>query len=149
MTREKLLFSKTNASVIVRTLPHGSSELAELLIKKIEEFSNCVLVVARGKRPTFVSKKKFYEEFVESRKQRAIELCIWKNNRNTYTIHNPLNGNRYSVECLPDRLECSCDDYLNQVKAYGRGVCKHGYRTLSEIGYKSLKEYISRSREQP
>lgn len=132
-TRESLLFSKVAASVILQTLPH--------LIQKVEEFENCVLVVARGMRATFVSKKKFYEEFVESRKQRAIDLECEKFSDREYIIINPVNGNRYLIEFNDRGVECGCEDYLNQMQVLGRACCKHCYRGLFEKGCVSLRDY--------
>jgi predicted nucleic acid-binding Zn finger protein len=130
--RQRLLFNKSIASYILNN-PR---------VKRVEEWENCVFVIAQGQRPQFVSKKRFYQAFVEMRKERAKDLAVWQNG-NGYTVHNPQNGNRYVVT-LKDHATCNCEDYKNQVSLWGKGACKHIYRVLAELGYNSLKDYQAR-----
>jgi hypothetical protein len=133
--RKKLLFNKNIAAYILNNPK----------IKRVEEWANCVFVVAHGQRPQFVSKKRFFQAFVDMRKERAEGLALWQTSTRTYTVHNPENGNHYIVTLTPCNLTCTCEDYKNQMEVWKKGACKHIYRVLTELDCNSLKDYQARS----
>jgi SWIM zinc finger len=141
MSTKEMLFTKSAASRIAgNTLPHQVN---------LEVWDKVAVVSAKGQRPKFVSKKDFYQDFVDTRKEAAVDLNIWQNSLTRYTVHNPENGNRYEVTLKsggthPEgnrTIECQCKDYQNQRRSLGKGCCKHIYRVLFELGYNSLKGY--------
>jgi hypothetical protein len=134
--RKRLLFNKSIASYILNN-PQ---------VTRVEEWENCVFVVAHGQKPQFISKKRFFEAFVSMRKERSVGLALWQTSTSTYTVHNPENGNRYIVTLKDTHATCTCEDYKNQMSVWRKGACKHIYRALAEINYKSLKDYLSARR---
>jgi SWIM zinc finger len=134
MSTKEMLFTKAAASRIAgNVMPHQVN---------VEVWNNVAVVSAKGQRPKFVSKKSFYQDFVDTRKEASTNLNLWQTSLTRYTVHNPENGNRYEVTLKSDRtIECECKDYQNQRRSLGKGCCKHIYRVLFELGYDSLKDY--------
>ena len=133
MSTKEMLFTKSAASRITgNTMPHQVN---------IEVWDKVAVVSAKGQRPKFVSKKDFYQDFVDTRKDAAIDLNIWQTSSSRYTVHNPENGNRYEVTLKSKSIECECKDYQNQKRSLGKGCCKHVYRVLFELGFTSLREF--------
>jgi hypothetical protein len=110
----------------------------------IRQFAWVVWVWVKGKRPTFISKKVFKLHFVDRRKvaAQALSATQWFDQPNRFTVYNESKESVYVVECSPTTLQCTCDDYSNQIKFIGRGCCKHGYAVLNQLGYSSLSQYI-------
>lgn len=136
MNRNSLVFNRTNASILIGILPHQ--------VKKVEEWTNCVYVYGNKdskKISKFVSKKKFLEAFVNSRKERSKLLTVQKISPTEYAVYNPENDHNYLVELSGKVIECGCEDYKNQMAVFGKAACKHIYATLTYMGYSSLKAY--------
>lgn len=132
MNRKKLVFNKTIASELLGILPHQ--------IKKVEEWANCVYVWG-AKISRFISKQKFLQAFVDVRKERAKSLIVQEVSPTEFAVFNPDNHHNYLVEFSGTKIECGCEDYNNQVSAFGKGACKHIYASLFYRGYSSLKHY--------
>lgn len=116
--------------------------LAASVAVQIREFAWVVWVWVRGKRPTFISKKAFYQHFVDRRKAEAKNLTVQKEQfQNLHTVSNPSKGSSYQVATLPNEIDCTCDDYKNQIDFWGKGCCKHGYAVLGVLGFTSLANY--------
>jgi hypothetical protein len=60
-----------------------------------------------------------------------------------YVVSNPAKGSQYCATPYSDRIECACADYANQLRFYGRGVCKHGYAVLHTLGFSDLRSYLA------
>lgn len=138
MTRERLIFNHTNAGQVLNILPHH--------IRKVEEWGNCVFVTGR-KLSRFVSKRKFYQEFVNSRKERAKTLTVERISDTEYIVSNPENDNNYLVELQDSMIECGCEDFRNQFNIFGKGCCKHSYSVIFFKGFNSLSEYQQSRKE--
>jgi SWIM zinc finger len=39
-------------------------------------------------------------------------------------------------------IDCTCPDYEEQVKEFGKGCCKHAYAVLRFLGFGSLKDFV-------
>ena len=65
-----------------------------------------------------------------------------------YVVKNERKGSRYIVTPYPDRIECACEDYTNQLRLNPETLgtkfacCKHVYAVLNYLGHSSLKEYM-------
>jgi len=57
-------------------------------------------------------------------------------------------GGEYFVEMTDDAPVCPCCDYQEQVQAWGRGVCLHGYAALIASGFETLAEYQQANRKE-
>ena len=110
----------------------------------IRVFHNSVWVCLKGRRPTFVSKRKFKQHFADWRRQQGQVLTVvqWSEEPHRFSVTNPAKGTLYHLECVQDGIDCECEDYKNQVILLGKGCCKHGYAVLSSLGLSSLSEYI-------
>lgn len=111
---------------------------------KIQTWWKVVWVVAEGKRPTLVSKKRFLQAFVDFRKQQSRQLEVTRNLvvADRYTVRNPVKESTYQVQ-LGEAIACGCEDFAQQIEAFGKGCCKHLYATLNTLGFSSLNEYIA------
>lgn len=116
-----LVYNFTNASKVLGV------PITE--IRKIEVWENCVYICGKG-FSKFVSKGKFLQQFVESRKERAKSIVVEKVSQNKYIAFNTENNNRYTVELLGGEIICSCKDYKKQVAEFGKGACKHIYAVI-------------------
>ena len=126
------------------------SGIESRFIERFEVWESVVMVVFEkglALRPRFLSKKSFYADFVESRKNLARQIKITKQlfSETKYTARNIKNDHTYEVEVDNDnRIVCQCRDYRDQIQFMGRGVCKHGYAVLSYLGFNSMAEYVDR-----
>jgi hypothetical protein len=109
---------------------------------KIRKFFRVIWVWVKGRRPTFISKSKFHQHFVDRRRADAQDVNIRDLYDGSYAAFSIMSGRQYRV--IPDdrAIACNCEDYGNQLRFFGRGVCKHGYAVLAHLGYSSLKDYI-------
>jgi hypothetical protein len=134
ITAHNLLYSNR---AIARILGVATSA-----VLKFEVYAQVVWVHIQGKRPTFLSKVLFKTHFVEYRKQAALGLkAICQGD--FWIVHNPGKASQYLVVPERDRIECNCHDYANQRQSFGRGLCKHGVSVLNELGFTSLRDYIT------
>lgn len=118
---------------------------------KVREWWRVVWVWLPGHRPTFVSKAEFKNHFVEWRREaaQALRVVLWATDSQRYTVHNDAKHNSYVVDVLPEAVTCTCEDYQNQFKFWGRGCCKHGYAVLGCLGFSSLSDYITCDQQSP
>jgi E3 ubiquitin-protein ligase DOA10 len=117
--------------------------LASDIQVQIREFFKVIWVWIKGKRPTFISKAKFTQHFVDRRKAQSKDIQAIQNSESKFTAFNPESGSRYSVDVSRSMIACSCEDYRNQITFLGRGCCKHGYAVLEFLGFSSLKDYLN------
>jgi hypothetical protein len=136
VTATNILYS---VSAVKRLLGLGDRTLV-----KIQEFAKVVWVWVKGKRPTFISKKAFKQHFVDRRKAQARGLVVSRNAYQScsYSVRNEAKNSVYTVVLGAKAIACECEDYRNQTEFLGRGVCKHGYAVLAQLGYSCLKDYI-------
>jgi hypothetical protein len=136
VTRENLVFSISAARRLLG--------VAQGVSIQIREFFKVVWVWVKGKRPTFVSKRAFKQHFVDRRRAaaRALTATQWIDQPKYFTVRNESKNSIYQLEAFPDRIECDCEDYRNQIEFLGRGCCKHGYAVLNTLGFRSLGHYI-------
>ena len=126
---ERILNGETNYSVKDLYINHSRQEVA--------------VMVARTSRLKLLSAEAFYADFTESRHSRSKSLRCQKISENKYKVESQTNEGEYQVTTSPISIACECQDYQNQIEAFGKGCCKHGYRVLSQLGYNRLEDYIS------
>ncbi|MDG2990734.1 SWIM zinc finger family protein [Candidatus Synechococcus calcipolaris G9] len=135
-TAKELIYSVSNAIRILGRKYHAL---------KVEVWFNCVYVWAKGQVSRFVSKKAFTQKFVDFRKAGSVGLEVVKVPFETgeYMIKSASKDGSYLVQCLTDKLTCTCQDYQAQAAAMNKACCKHCYATLSYLGFDSLAAYIA------
>lgn len=110
-------------------------------IYQVQEWAWCVWV--RGKNfCKFFSKKVFYKHFANYRKEQSKEVDIIQNPQDENEFTAISTSNLYKVEAQSDRVICECEDYKNQSKFIGTGICKHGYAAISILGFETLQSYL-------
>lgn len=137
-TAKDLIYSVSNAIRILGRKYHGLT---------IEVWANVIWVWGKKQVSRFVSKAKFRQMFVDFRRHGAKSLTVTKDliEPNLYTVRNEAKDSTRRVEIVPGHkspIQCTCEDYNAQILAMGKGVCKHGYAVLTELGYSSLSDYI-------
>jgi len=135
---EQLLYSRSAAARVLGVPVEQ--------IRRVEVWVHVVLVVPHKGyrlRPRFVSKRVFKEHFVQFRREAARELLVVAQHGSEFTVLNPSNDHQYKVVVGTSNVKCSCEDYHNQLRFLGRGCCKHSYRVLFHLGFKSLAEYVN------
>lgn len=116
-------------------------------VVRFEVWAKVVFVIIRGRRPRFYSKKAFKLHFVEHRKEQARELCTNRVKGNWFRAVNPRKGTAYDVYALQEGIDCTCEDYSNQIRFLKKGCCKHGYAVLMyHLGFSSLADYVEQQR---
>lgn len=133
-----LIFTK---SAIARILHIKPAQIVEYRV-----WAFVVWVHVKGQRPTMLSKKAFYGDFVQYRKDggKALEGRVIKHDRVSYTVQGT---QPYSVKAM-QAIVCTCEDYKKQTDLLGGGVCKHGYAVLGVMGLRSLAEYQAIRRQE-
>lgn len=137
-TAQELIYLVSNALRILGRKYHGLT---------IEVWVNVIWVWGKKQVCRFISKAKFRQQFVDFRKAGSKVLEVTKDlfEPDTYHVYNPLKDSRHHVTIERSHkslLQCTCGDYNNQIQTMGKGVCKHGYAVLTELGYSSLADYI-------
>ena len=95
----------------------------------------------------FVSKKAFLNHFADRRKEAAKEINIIVDVDDSdlfMAFGNADNSKVYNLTKELRAISCTCEDYRNQKAFIQRGICKHGYAVLFNLGYASLKDYVNR-----
>ncbi len=138
VTSLSLVYSK---SAIARILGVAVSK-----IKRFEKWWRVCWVWVEGQRPRFFSLSVFKQHFVEHRKAQAREIYINRVRDNWFRAVNPKKGSAYDVYALREGIDCTCEDYSNQIKFLKKGCCKHGYALLKHLGFDSLADYIEHHR---
>jgi hypothetical protein len=118
--------------------------IAQSVSIRIQQFAFVIWVHVKGQRPTFISKMPFRVHFAEWRKAQGLGLVAtqWVDQATRFTVRNESKGSAYVVDASPSSLNCTCEDYKNQIQFLGRGCCKHGYAVLNKLGFNSLAKYI-------
>ena len=98
-------------------------------VMQVKKFAFVAWVWVRGQRPRFVSLSAFKQVFVMRRMKAAATLKAerWADVPSWFTVRNEEKGSSYPVELGSAGPVCECEDYRNQQKFFGCGVCKHGY----------------------
>lgn len=116
-------------------------------IRSVKRISKNVIqvtyVTVHGVCSTFISLKKFKQDFVNFRKNNSRKLKVVKESNTSFKVINPEKQTQYNVIPYSTGVDCDCQDYHNQIVEFGRGCCKHGYATLQFLGFSSLQEYIN------
>ena len=114
---------------------------------RIQRFFYVIWVHIAGRRPRFVSLNDFKRHFAQHRQLEATKLRAEKESAftNLYTVSNPAKASSYLVALLDKKVDCTCDDFKNQVQFFGKGCCKHAYAVLFQLGFTDLRDYIARS----
>jgi predicted nucleic acid-binding Zn finger protein len=94
----------------------------------------------------FMSKKAFLKHFADRRREEGknIDLVIDDQDDRHFTALGKKNF--YQLHTTPIGVNCTCEDYSNQIQFFGKAVCKHGYAVLSHLGFNTLTEYLERDR---
>lgn len=111
-------------------------------VVRFEVWAKVVFVIVRGRRPRFYSKKLFKSHFVNRRREQAYSVEISRVKGNWYRAENLKKGTTYDVYALKDAIDCTCEDYSNQIRFLKKGCCKHGYAVLLHLGFSSLADYV-------
>ncbi|MDS3862291.1 hypothetical protein RIF25_15940 [Thermosynechococcaceae cyanobacterium BACA0444] len=79
----------------------------------IEVWANCVYLHAQGLFSRFASKKSFKQQFVDFRKEGAVGLEVVKVpfESGEYMVSSASKDGSYLIQCLTDKLTCTCQDY--------------------------------------
>ena len=112
---------------------------------QVEEWAFVVWV--RGKNfCKFVSKKLFKKHFADRRRVEAqnIDLIIDDQDASHYTALG--SSGFHHLHTHDQGVNCTCEDFKNQVHILKRGICKHGYAVLNHLGFDSLSDYLERDR---
>jgi hypothetical protein len=106
--------------------------------------NNQIVIEAINKTCYFLNLSDYHHEFIESRKGRVKNLLAFpQDNNGSYHVVNTENNHLYDVTLTKEHQNCTCPDYQKQQKAFGKGCCKHLYRTLQTLGYGSLRNYLT------
>lgn len=114
---------------------------------RLQRFAFVIWVHIAGQRPRFVSFAAFKRHFAERRQLEANSLSVDKDPgfENLYIVGNPAKSSRYYVAALDKKVDCTCEDFKNQSRFFGRACCKHAYAVLFQLGYANLRDYIARA----
>lgn len=89
-----------------------------------------------------------YEQiFIKNRQERLEEIRI-DNKENKILAVNIHKQSFYQLTPTDNAIHCECIDYQNQINAFGKGTCKHGYALLSHYNLSSLSDYILAKEEE-
>ncbi|NJL41701.1 MAG: hypothetical protein HC899_37230, partial [Leptolyngbyaceae cyanobacterium SM1_4_3] len=79
MNAQEMLFTRSAASRILGdVLPHHVS---------LEVWDKVAIAKVKGRKPRFVSKKDFYQDFVDARKERAHEVTLHQQTDTEWIAH--------------------------------------------------------------
>lgn len=138
ITAISLLYSKSALARIEDIKPSD--------IVRFEVWAKVVFVIIKGRRPRFYSKQLFKKHFVTRRQQEAREINTSRVKGNWFRAVNGKKGTAYSVYALQDGIDCTCEDYANQIRFLKKGCCKHGYAVLLHLGFSTLADYVEHQR---
>lgn len=137
VTAFNIMFSKAAAARIMGC--------AAGQVVRVQKFAFVAWVWARGQRPRFVSLSLFKAAFVQRRMRAGAELKAerWADVPHWFTVRNEKKNSSYPVVVGKAGPVCRCEDYKNQQQFFGKGVCKHGYAVLRELGFGSLAGFLA------
>jgi len=130
----KLLFNASSTRRILGLAP--STQV------KIQVWDKVIWVWVKGKRPTLISKKRYYQEFSRYRKQGGEQVKVYF--ANGFKAEGA--KETYSLDPQENYIDCNCFDMKQQKEVWGKGCCKHGYALLEMFGYKSLQDYVTKNK---
>jgi len=137
LTKETLIYNRAAAARLLKVEPEE--------IRKLEIWPSVVYVQAYGKKPRFISKKAFKEDFVNSRKSRARNLRAEALGPGLFLVPSERIPNKSYRVREKDQFTCECQDWLNQKLAgIQNATCKHIYSVLFFLGFSSLREYLAK-----
>ena len=111
-------------------------------ISKLEIWARIIFVKFKNGQGRFMSKKDFWIEFHQSRKERAKDLTVSHYGRDLYQVSSQSKADPYLVSANDD-IQCECEDFANQVRAkFKHPMCKHSWALLGYLGFSSLSAYI-------
>jgi hypothetical protein len=139
ITSTSILFSASSVRRILGLKPSAAVSF--------RVWAYVIWVHVPGSRPTMISKRAFYQHFAAHRQQQGQQLRadgkVSRISGTRYTIDsNKAESGFYMVELHPDRVACECHDYGNQIQFFGRGICKHGYAAIGQLGLTTLSDYL-------
>jgi hypothetical protein len=105
------------------------------------EINGNVVTVTTSYGVEVLDLNQYKQVFVSNRKQRLEEINIDGKKGKTFAV-NPKKQSVYQLTPVSTAIHCECVDYQNQVKAFGKGCCKHGYALLNSYGMTSLNELL-------
>lgn len=133
-----MLYTKSAAARILGNLA--------IEVERVDLVRGVVLVVYRtkhGRCSTFISPKKFKQDFVDIRREAGRTLPSVQINSSLYRVKSSDQGASYEVRLTDSGVACQCRDYREQIKSFGHGCCKHGYAVLQNwLGVSSLRDYL-------
>jgi hypothetical protein len=138
---QSLLYSKAS---VARLLKVSGSKIVSLQV-----WHKVCFVILAGERATFVSLAGLRQAFVDFRKKLDLTLTFKRKAQVGLSyvkgsVYSESSGKWYSVELSSQTgVKCDCEDFNKQVAAFGKGVCKHGYKVLRYVGCESLSQYFS------
>jgi hypothetical protein len=130
---------------LVYTVSAARRILGEFLAPiQVVKFWRSVWVWVKGRRPRFMSKAAFKNEFVRFRSFAAKTISVTKNlfDSSKFSVRSQSRDRLYELEATNNSITCTCRDFRDQIDAFGRGVCKHGYAVLGVLGFSNLRDYI-------
>ena len=135
-SKESFIFTRTAAGAILGGV-----------CQRLEVWANCVWAIVKvGTKMLvrFISKKKFLEYFVQSRKERSFGIPITHVAGTHYQAVSSQGDRLYNLLVFRTEIQCDCEDYKNQFSLFGNKpkCCKHGYALLNRLGYGSLRQWI-------
>ena len=136
-TVNQLLYSK---SAIARILNIALEE-----IEKYQIWHIGVWVKVIGKRPKIISFKTFKQHFVDFRKSNLEQLIANQDSQKSYfwDVYNPQKETWHRVKIEPLKITCTCGDWQTQNTLLPLACCKHCYKVLNQLGFNSLRDYLS------
>lgn len=145
--------SKAAAARILKQDPQLTTKLGT--IHNVKELKTVVQVTYSHNRKrcsTFISYKKFQQDFISLRQNGAKQACtIQTINRVTgsFLVQFESSDSAHCVTVNQAGYGCSCEDFQNQTangNGFTRAICKHPLAVAYKMGYGSLNEYIKELR---
>lgn len=134
-----------NKSAVARMLNVAQNAVTRIEKWPVNSHSNfsILFIIVKGRRPRFWKKLDFLCHFADWRRSQSKELVVDRLMPNVFAAINEKKKSKYVVTVKPDSINCTCEDYKNQIKFLPKaGVCKHGYAVLKKLGIDRLSEYI-------
>lgn len=142
-TGEHTVYSLEVVGMIsVYTLTAAKAILGRKDIVKVDVWANCIWVrFIKGSR--FMSKKDFQKFFMDSRKQRAINLEVSHYGHELFQVSSESRLEPYLVSAN-EQPQCECEDFANQVKSkqLKHPLCKHTWAMIKFLGFSSFSDYL-------
>jgi hypothetical protein len=142
ITPTTLIYSKASALRLLAKMLGDIIKFVETIRKLANGAWQITYRTTFGRCSLIISAALFKRHFVDRRREEARHLYTNKVKDNWFRVVNPKKGTAYDCYAYQDSIDCTCEDYHNQVKFLKKGCCKHGYSVLSYLGFSSLSEYI-------